>query len=303
MKRISTSTAVSNRFVDGNKITGLKATQFNAEWCNQVQEEICNLIKALTGSDLTGASEHELSDAIKAFGGNSDTPLAERTFTFSKSGETYSLTISRSGISITSTGGGMEISALTLKIAGNSSDPAINIKNGRQIKLEGTSGSTQTNTISDNGMSISSQGGGTSVYTSGVKTSGTVEADGELKGASVSLSDGSHSGKLFLNSTGKMSAANANGTAGIPMMASRFIASVGGLSNSDANSGIRYVSSNIDLDNDLSSINEIGSILIVCNGGAASITVSVNSTSFSTTLASGHAKAFVYTNSDWMPLD
>ena len=40
MKRISTPTAVQNKFVDGNKDTGLKPTKLNAEWFNQVQEEI-----------------------------------------------------------------------------------------------------------------------------------------------------------------------------------------------------------------------------------------------------------------------
>lgn len=46
MKRISTATSVNNRFVDGNKSTGRKATQLNAEWFNQVQEEICKLLEA-----------------------------------------------------------------------------------------------------------------------------------------------------------------------------------------------------------------------------------------------------------------
>jgi len=46
MKRISTPTAVQNKFVDGNKSSGLKSTQLNAEWFNQVQEEICKLLEA-----------------------------------------------------------------------------------------------------------------------------------------------------------------------------------------------------------------------------------------------------------------
>ena len=58
MKRISTATAVQNRFVDGNKSTGQKATQFSAEWCNQIQEEIAGLLEA-NGVAL-GASEKQL---------------------------------------------------------------------------------------------------------------------------------------------------------------------------------------------------------------------------------------------------
>ena len=46
MKRINTPTASSGMFVDGNPLTGTKGTQFNAEWPNQVQEEICKLIEA-----------------------------------------------------------------------------------------------------------------------------------------------------------------------------------------------------------------------------------------------------------------
>ena len=64
MKRINTPTSSNGRFVDGNKITGRSATQFNAEWCNQIQEEICNLIKALTGAEPTGQSEEELKSAF-----------------------------------------------------------------------------------------------------------------------------------------------------------------------------------------------------------------------------------------------
>ena len=46
MKRISTATAVNNKFVDGDKSTGQKSTRLNAEWFNQVQEEICKLLEA-----------------------------------------------------------------------------------------------------------------------------------------------------------------------------------------------------------------------------------------------------------------
>ena len=62
MKRISTSTAVDGRFVDGNKSIGQSATQFSAEWCNQVQEEIANLLE-LFGRTLNG-SERQLYDLV-----------------------------------------------------------------------------------------------------------------------------------------------------------------------------------------------------------------------------------------------
>jgi len=67
MKRINTPTAVNNRFVSGDKTIGRKATQLSAEWFNQIQEEIWNFIKKVKGSDPTGASEHELSDAWQVF--------------------------------------------------------------------------------------------------------------------------------------------------------------------------------------------------------------------------------------------
>lgn len=55
MKRIDTSTSVDGRFVDGDKISGRRATQFSAGWCNAIQEEISNLIEsagiALDGSE------------------------------------------------------------------------------------------------------------------------------------------------------------------------------------------------------------------------------------------------------------
>ena len=59
MKRISTSTAVQNKFVDGNKDTGLKPTKLNAEWFNQVQEEICKLLEA--AGITVGGSDNQLT--------------------------------------------------------------------------------------------------------------------------------------------------------------------------------------------------------------------------------------------------
>ena len=67
MKRINTPTAENGRFVDGNRTIGKSATQFNAEWCNQVQEELWNTIKGLSGADPTGESEEELKLSLLGF--------------------------------------------------------------------------------------------------------------------------------------------------------------------------------------------------------------------------------------------
>lgn len=65
MKRINTPTATQDhKFRDGNRTTGLKATQFSAEWCNDVQEELCNIIETLTGHGPTGESQFEAAVAI-----------------------------------------------------------------------------------------------------------------------------------------------------------------------------------------------------------------------------------------------
>ena len=64
MKKIATPTAVNGEFVDGNRETGRKATQFSAEWCNDVQNEIWNLIIGLKGSDPTGESQDETLKAV-----------------------------------------------------------------------------------------------------------------------------------------------------------------------------------------------------------------------------------------------
>lgn len=60
MKRISTATSVNNRFVDGNKSTGRKATQLNAEWFNQVQEEICKLLESAGITVGAGDADNQL---------------------------------------------------------------------------------------------------------------------------------------------------------------------------------------------------------------------------------------------------
>ena len=64
MKRISTPTAVQHKFVDGNKDTGLKPTQFSAEWCNMVQEEISKLIEA--AGQTVGGSDDQLAKIFTA---------------------------------------------------------------------------------------------------------------------------------------------------------------------------------------------------------------------------------------------
>lgn len=62
MKRINTPTATEDhKFRDGNKTTGVCATQFNADWCNDIQEEICNFILMLTGHEPTGESQNEMA--------------------------------------------------------------------------------------------------------------------------------------------------------------------------------------------------------------------------------------------------
>ena len=64
MKRINTATAVNGMFVDGNRTLGKKATQFSAEWCNAVQEELCAIVESITGEAVTGESNHEVIDAL-----------------------------------------------------------------------------------------------------------------------------------------------------------------------------------------------------------------------------------------------
>lgn len=119
MKRINTPTAVNNRFVSGDKTIGRKATQFSAEWCNQIQEELWNLIKLLSGADPTGVSEHELADAFNPlvlrgaggvstlkntsvnFAGNSgESSLTQDCLEFTKDGTTYKATLSRDGLAV-----------------------------------------------------------------------------------------------------------------------------------------------------------------------------------------------------------
>lgn len=71
MKRIDTTTAVPDMFGpgksgwrNGNKAQGIPATEFNADWPNNVQEEICNVIEA-AGITLDGNNRAQLLQAIR----------------------------------------------------------------------------------------------------------------------------------------------------------------------------------------------------------------------------------------------
>ena len=124
MKRISTSTAVQNKFVDGNKATGQKATQFNAEWCNQVQEEICNLLEA--AGVAVGGNDHQLKDLLTVLfvlDLKIKSMMCKKTITGGQStvtsdGETISIGASGNGITDDSAA---ELSRLLLKLFKTSS--------------------------------------------------------------------------------------------------------------------------------------------------------------------------------------
>ncbi len=80
MKRINTPTASSGKFVDGNPSIGRKATQFSAEWCNNVQMELWNAIKKLSGSDPAGAQTmDDFATALDAWLGNVLVDSSDRT--------------------------------------------------------------------------------------------------------------------------------------------------------------------------------------------------------------------------------
>ena len=76
MKLINTPTAVNHRFVDGNREVGRKATQFSAEWCNQVQQELWNLIVAIKGGNPDGSSEEEAAAAFNAYFKSGDVKMS-----------------------------------------------------------------------------------------------------------------------------------------------------------------------------------------------------------------------------------
>ena len=95
MKRIDSPTSVDGKFVAGNPAIGRKATQLSPEWCNNVQEEICNAIKAITGNEPTGAAAmNELAAAIvstigaviTSVGDNRPAPLIGKLFSSDMTG-------------------------------------------------------------------------------------------------------------------------------------------------------------------------------------------------------------------------
>ena len=90
MKRINTATAVNNMFVDGNRTLGQKATQFSAEWCNAIQEELCAIVELITGAAVTGLSNHEVIDALNG----------DRTFRSVKVGSAELKVVSGLGVSL-----------------------------------------------------------------------------------------------------------------------------------------------------------------------------------------------------------
>ena len=90
MKRINTATAVNGKFVDGNRTLGQKATQFSAEWCNAIQEELCAIVELITGAAVTGLSNHEVIDALNG----------DRTFRSVKVGSAELKVVSGLGVSL-----------------------------------------------------------------------------------------------------------------------------------------------------------------------------------------------------------
>ena len=71
MQRISTSSAVADLFGsgkagfrNGDLPRGVLPTAFNAEWCNHVQEEICNVIEG-AGVALNPDKRDQLLAALK----------------------------------------------------------------------------------------------------------------------------------------------------------------------------------------------------------------------------------------------
>lgn len=90
MKRINTATAVNGKFVDGNRTLGQKATQFSAEWCNAIQEELCAIVESITAAAVTGLSNHEVIDALNG----------DRTFRSVKVGSAELKVVSGLGVSL-----------------------------------------------------------------------------------------------------------------------------------------------------------------------------------------------------------
>lgn len=128
MKRINTATAVNGMFVDGNRTLGQKATQFSAEWCNAIQEELCAIVELITGAAVKGLSNHEVIDALNG----------DRTFSSVKVGSAELKVVSGLGVSLSNLAAlsAGVIEALTMfKVGGSQWTPGDN-----QPKIEGLYG-------------------------------------------------------------------------------------------------------------------------------------------------------------------
>lgn len=128
MKRINTATAVNGMFVDGNRTLGQKATQFSAEWCNTIQEELCAIVELITGAAVTGLSNHEVVDALNG----------DRTFRSVKVGSAELKVVSDLGTSLSNLAAlsAGVIEALTMFKVGDSQW----IPGNNQPKIEGLYG-------------------------------------------------------------------------------------------------------------------------------------------------------------------
>ena len=171
MKRINTPTAVGGKFVDGNE-REQKATQFSAEWCNQVQEELCNLIKKWTGAEPTGLSDHELADAVAKF--TRSNPLIIKTDVVQ--GSYHKVTIDGSSIKVEQLDTNDDvhestvIDDYTVKIRKEFADGYEDYVVGRidgnnrgvQVArtVTGSSGSTRTATVKNSSVTVTASGQG-----------------------------------------------------------------------------------------------------------------------------------------------
>lgn len=128
MKRINTATAVNGMFVDGNRALGQKATQFSAEWCNAIQEELCAIVESITAAAVTGLSNHEVIDALNG----------DRTFRSVKVGSAELKVVSGLGASLSNLAAlsAGVIEALTMFKVGDSQW----IPGNNQPKIEGLYG-------------------------------------------------------------------------------------------------------------------------------------------------------------------
>ena len=155
MKRIDTATAVNGMFVDGNRALGKKATQFSAEWCNAIQEELCAIVELITGAAVTGSSNHEVIEALNG----------DRTFRSVKVGSAELSVVPGFGESLrnlAALSAGVIEALMKFKVGGSQWTPGNN-----QPKIEGLYGleagnvgttNLQADTIDDPGQEASCEG-------------------------------------------------------------------------------------------------------------------------------------------------